>query len=77
MGKLSDGFWGHEVGVPCPNCGTENKTTLKQVQRGERITCRGCGKHIKLEATGDDMRSVAKAMDDLERSLKRLGNIKL
>ena len=73
MGKLSDNLMGHEVSIPCPGCKRVNKATLKQVQSMSQVRCSGCGKTIRIDKKGDDLGKVTRAMDDLEKTLKKLG----
>ena len=67
-----------EVSLTCPKCKAQNKISLAQVKREETIQCVGCGTGINLK---DKDRSVQKgteqvqrALDDLERTLRRFGH---
>jgi len=73
MGKFSDNLLRHEISIPCPGCKRVNKATLKQVQSVSQIRCSGCGKTIRIDKKGDDLSKVSRAMDDFERSLRKLG----
>jgi hypothetical protein len=71
MGNMSDNLMKHEVSSPCPGCGTVNKIRLEQFQRSSSIRCRGCGRTIRLENKGNGLQETKRAMDELERTLKR------
>jgi len=67
-----------EIPLECPKCRTQNKVSLGQVKREETIQCINCGTEIKLK---DKDRSVQRgideaqrALDDLERTLKKMGS---
>lgn len=54
----------------CPSCKKKHKKNTKDVAPNSSIKC-PCGQTIVF--TGDDLRKVQKALDDLKRSLKNLG----
>jgi hypothetical protein len=54
----------------CPNCGHKMKIRVEEMYPGNSKTCL-CGCEIRF--TGDDARKVQRAIDDLERTLKRFG----
>lgn len=59
--------------LQCPNCHRKFKQKVEDVQPGKSGRCPYCG--TMIEFTGDDGRKVQKAVDDLERSLKRASRI--
>ncbi len=59
-----------EVDVPCPNCNREFKQRLEGMSPGKKCKCPFC--KAQIEFTGDDLSKVQRAMDDLEKSIKRL-----
>ena len=66
-----------EIPINCRKCKTQNKVTIAQVKRGEIIQCVGCRAKIKLvDADGSAKRGsqkVQRSLDDLERTLRKLG----
>jgi hypothetical protein len=54
----------------CPNCGRTVKIKVREMYPGNSKRC-VCGYEIQF--SGDDGRKAQRALDDLERSLKRLG----
>lgn len=60
-----------EVSIKCPNCGRTYKQQVSGMHPGASRRC-SCGLTIKF--TGDDGRKAQKAVDDFERSLKRLSS---
>lgn len=56
--------------IKCPNCGRRLRIKVKEMIPGTSKRC-ACGCQIKF--TGDDGRKVQRALDDLERALRRLG----
>ena len=63
-----------EMEITCPSCGRKFKQRVEEMRPGKSRTCPGCGTQINF--TGDDGRKAQKGLDDLEKSLKKLGNIK-
>ena len=67
-----------EVKFDCPECGVSNTVTLKQVADEETVKCSGCGKNINLTdkdgSTKKAISSVEKSFEDLENTIKKLGN---
>jgi len=66
-----------EVPLACPKCKTQIKVSLGQIEREETIQCHSCGTQINLK---DNEKSVQKgaedvqhALDELERTLRRMG----
>lgn len=56
---------------PCPKCGKRLTIVVEKMRPGAHQDCPSCG--ARIEFTGDDGRKAQKAMDDLLRTLKRLG----
>ena len=59
-----------EAKVTCPNCGHQIKIKVKEMVPGRTKSCPYC--HATINFTGDDGRKAQKALDDLEKSLKKL-----
>jgi ribosomal protein S27E len=70
MSRSSDDLLKQQIDVPCPDCGRKNTATLKQVQRQERVVCRGCGVIIKLRDSGGGVDKLRRSLDSLERGLR-------
>lgn len=66
-----------EVGIPCPKCGAQNKVSLGQIEREETIQCLNCGVKINLKDKDGGVRrgtrDIQRALDDLNRTLRRFG----
>ena len=66
-----------EVDIPCPECGAQNRVSLGQIEREEIIQCLNCGTKIKLKDKDGSVRrgtrDIQRALDDLDRTLRRLG----
>jgi len=67
-----------EIDVPCPNCGKKIKQKLGGLKNSPTIRCPGCGSSIKLDASGPkgaakSLQQVEKGIDDLRRTLRKLG----
>lgn len=62
----------HELKVPitCPACNRRSERRMRDTPPGTTITC-ACG--AKITIAGDDMRPAQRAMDDLFKSLDKLG----
>jgi transcription elongation factor Elf1 len=60
-----------ETDIECPNCKRKIKIKVKEMVPGHTKNCPSCGLVIRF--SGDDGRKVQRAMDDLQRTLKRLG----
>ena len=76
MPSLGESLMNQKMTFNCPECGAQNTATLKQMEAGQTITCRGCRKPIKLNMTGDPSSDLAKELDKFKRSLKNI-NIRL
>jgi hypothetical protein len=61
-----------EVPVECP-CGEPLKIKARSAKPGTKLTCPSCKTQIVLK--GDDLREAQRAMDDLMRTLGKLGRI--
>ncbi len=59
--------------LQCPNCHRKFKQKVEDVRPGKSRRCPHCG--TEIEFTGDDGRQVQKAVDDLNRTLKRKSKI--
>lgn len=57
------------VDLHCPNCHRKIKQRVEDMRPGRLRRCPHCA--TAFEFTGDDGRKVQKAIDSLERSLKR------
>jgi len=66
-----------EIPLECPKCKTKNKVSLAQVKREETIQCVSCGTQIKLKDKDKSVQKgtedVQNALDELERTLRRMG----
>lgn len=59
------------VDIDCPKCSRKFKTELRKLKPGNKLICPGCGVTINLE--GDDVSQAAKALDQFESAIKKLG----
>lgn len=59
--------------IDCPECGVPIKTSVKAVSQQKTVRCRR-GHAVRLVDEGHGMRKAEKAMDDLDRTLRKLGN---
>jgi len=75
--RLSDEFLSQEITAQCPACQAKNTITLKQIKDEEAIVCQGCGETIQLKAEADDIGDLTNALDDLQKSLEDLGDLKI
>lgn len=64
-----------EIDLDCPACHRKMKVAADEVRPGNSRRCSGCGETIRFQ--GDDLGKAQRALDDLERSLKNLGNMKI
>lgn len=59
-----------EMEIACPNCKRKHKRRMDQLKKGSHIKC-PCGADITI---GDDgFTKSQKAMDDFQKSLKKMG----
>lgn len=68
---MSD-FLNAPLELPCPECGSKIRVTLGDIQRGRTITCPS-GHRVALQEQGGGIRQADQALDDLKRSIERLG----
>lgn len=59
-----------QFNLECPNCHRKFKQKVEGMRPGKSRHCPYCG--TVIEFTGDDGRRVQKAVDDLERTLRRM-----
>lgn len=65
------------IDVPCPQCGRAFKASLRAIQNGGTETCPS-GHRVKLQEQGHGIRRADRAVDDFQRTLKRLnGSLRL
>ena len=57
--------------IQCPNCKHSVQIKVKEMVPGHAKNCPFCG--VQFNFSGDDGRKVQRALDDLNRTLKRLG----
>ena len=57
--------------LQCPNCHHSVQIKVKEMVPGRTKNCPFCGTQFNF--TGDDGRKVQRALDDFNRTLKRLG----
>ena len=60
-----------EFDFKCLNCGHKMKIKVKEMYAGNTKTCRFCG--CEIHFNGDDGRKAQRALEDLERTIKRFG----
>ncbi len=61
-----------EAKVSCPNCKRSIAIKVREIVPGRSKACpHGCG--ATLNFTGDDGRNAQSALDELERTIRRLG----
>lgn len=58
--------------VDCPECGSKLQVSLDDVARQRTVRC-SRGHSVKLHDQGGGARKASKALDDLEKSIKKLG----
>lgn len=59
-----------EVDIECPNCKKKLKTRLDNMRPGQKKRCTQCRSEISF--TGDDGRKAQRAIDDFEKSIKKM-----
>jgi len=66
-----------EIPIICPKCGAQNKVTIAQIKREETIECKGCGTKTNLIDEEGNVKTktqtLQRSLDDLERTLRKLG----
>ena len=60
-----------DTNFECPNCKRKIKIKVKEMVPGLSKNCPSCGLVIRF--SGDDGRKVQRALDDIYKTLKRLG----
>lgn len=69
----------HEIELTCPSCEFYCYVTLKQVRLKDPVICRGCRATINFDdhmnTTRKTLRSINRAMRDLEETLRNFGNV--
>lgn len=61
--------------IQCPNCKRGIKIRVEEMVPGRSKKCPNCQTSIKF--TGDDGRKAQEALDDLERTIKKMKDIKI
>jgi ribosomal protein S27AE len=56
--------------IKCPNCGRMFTIKVRDMVPGRKDRCPNCGAGVSF--TGADGRKVQRALDDLQRTLKKL-----
>lgn len=64
-----------EVDVTCPHCRMKFRQRVEEMRLGRSRQCPHCG--IRIEFTGDDGQKAQRAMDDLQRTIRNFGKIRL
>ena len=66
-----------EIPLECPKCKTKLKVSLAQIEREETVQCNSCGTKINLKDKDKSVlkgtENVQRSLDDLERTLRRMG----
>jgi hypothetical protein len=60
-----------KIDVACPACGQTMHVSLADVQHGRTVTCPN-GHSVTLQQQGRGIQQADKALDDFEKSIKRL-----
>ena len=58
------------IDLECPSCRRKFKQKLEGMRPGRSRTCPHCG--TTIEFSGDDASEIQRAVDDLERTLKKI-----
>ena len=61
-----------KIEVPCPECGSTIRTSMDDVARQRTVRC-ARGHSVKLVDNGGGARKFNRALDDLERTIKKFG----
>jgi hypothetical protein len=64
-----------ETEVQCPSCKRKIKIKAEEMIPGKKKTCPSCCAEITF--SGDDGRKIQKAIDDLEKNIKKTFKIKI
>jgi predicted Zn finger-like uncharacterized protein len=66
-----------EVPLTCPKCKAQITVSLDQIEREETVQCHSCGTQISLKDKDKSVKKgtedVQRSLDELERTLKRMG----
>jgi len=60
-----------EADIPCSKCGRNFRQRIEDMIPGRTRSCPFCS--VEIRFTGDDGRKAQRALDDLERTVRRLG----
>ncbi len=60
-----------EFPITCEECNREFSQRVEDIYPGNTLTCPNCG--CQISCSGDDGREAQKVIDDLEKSLKKMG----
>ena len=63
-----------EAEITCPKCQRKLKIKVKEMIPGQTRNCPSCNTVIRF--SGDDGRKIQRALDDLQRTLRRIGRIR-
>jgi endogenous inhibitor of DNA gyrase (YacG/DUF329 family) len=63
------------ITLTCPACSKKISEKIGRLKNDPTLTCPGCGKPVSIDAAGlrKAMASAQKSLDDLGRSLGKLG----
>lgn len=61
-----------DLTIDCPDCGGTIKTSLNAVAQEKTVRC-SRGHSVRLRDEGRGARGTVRALNDLEKSLKKLG----
>ncbi|NUO58988.1 MAG: hypothetical protein HOV78_20195 [Hamadaea sp.] len=61
-----------DIDIECPECGSKVGVSLEDVAKQRTVRCRK-GHSIKLNDKGGGARKAQKALDDLDKKIRRLG----
>lgn len=68
-------FDGHQLDIPCPSCGEKFHETIGRLKNDPKLTCPACGQNVSINAKElrDGIAATEKSLDDLRRSLGKIG----
>lgn len=68
-------FDGQQLDIPCPSCGEKLQETIGRLKNDPKLTCPSCGQSVAINAKElrDGIAATEKSLDDLRRSLSKLG----
>jgi uncharacterized paraquat-inducible protein A len=64
-----------ELDITCPRCHGKFKLPMREMKPGNSARCPSCSATINF--TGDDLSKTQDGIDDLKRSIKKIGDIKI